>query len=143
MSLLLVQAPTGSDSHLFIWSMGDLQPELRRASPGDAIVYYFNGPGSARYEHPPTIEDVVAWFPPIGGEPYRYVTLAGWSVGGRAVQRQLDAGSLHHGRLPDAVLFADALFARLVHGRVDLAPLASVIEFAVRAAAEPGRIFVM
>ncbi len=143
MSLTLVQAPTGPESDLWIWSMGDLQPELRRAAPGDAIVYYFNGPGTSRYEHPPTIEDVVARFPPVGGEPYRFVTLAAWSAGGRAVQRQLDAGFIYRGRIPDAVLLADALYAPLVNGKVDMAPLASVVEFAVRAATEPGRIFVM
>src|SRR5512132_1303547 len=142
MSLTLVQALTGPAADLRIWSMGDLQPELRRAAPGDAIVYYFNGADTSRYEHPPAIAGVIARFPPVGGEPYRFVTLAAWSAGGRAVQRQLDA-TFQGGRVPDAVLLADALYAPLVSGNVDTGPLASVIEFAVRAATEPRCIFAM
>lgn len=143
MVLRLVQAPKGPVADLWIFSMGNVDAELRRGAPGDAIVYFFNGAGTSHYEHPPSIDVIAALFPPEGDEPYRFVALAGWSAGGRAVQRQLDAAFAGSGRIPDAVLFADGLYAPLVKGRVDAVPLASVIDYAVRAATEVGRILVM
>lgn len=143
MSLTLVQAPSGPVADLWVHSMGDLQPELRRGAPKDCIVYQYCGAGTSHYEHPPSLEEVILRFPPLGKQAYRHVAITGWSAGGRAVQRQLDVAFKNGRCVPDAVLLADALYAPLVRGKVDVRPLASVLEFAVRAATEPGRIFAM
>jgi hypothetical protein len=123
--------------------MGALQAELCRGAPGACIVYFYNGAGTSKYETPPTIEAVAGRYPAPGGVPYERVTLAGWSAGGRAVQRQLDAALYRGGRVPDAVLVADGLYAPLAGNHVQMSGLRSIIDFAARAATEPGRVCVL
>ncbi len=121
--------------------MGDLQADLRKGAPKDAIVYYFNGSGTSAYEHPPTIESIEDKYPSLNHTAYRNVTLAGWSAGGRAVQRWLDQDS--NGIM--AVLLADALYTGLVNGKADPKPLESIFAFAFNAAqalTSDGPIFV-
>lgn len=141
--LQLVQQAQGAPADIVMWAMGDLQAELRRGAPGATITYYFNGAFTSSYERPPTIEEVMARFPAPGGAPYRHVALAAWSAGGRAVQRQLEAAKRGGGRMPDAVLLADALHTPLVGGRPVVERLQSVIDFAIDAARGSGRICVI
>jgi hypothetical protein len=140
--LQLVQgAAVNEPADLFVWSLGDLQADLRQGAPGDTIVYYFNGAGTSSYEHPPTIAQIAAKYPAPGNEPYRHVSVSGWSAGGRAVQRWLDNGAVG----VDAVLLADALYTGLVRGKADPKPLTSAINYAIKAATSPenaGPIFV-
>lgn len=140
--LQLVQQAQAAPADIWIWSMGDLQAELRRGAPAATITYYFNGGFTSSYEKPPTIEEVTARFPAPGGAPYRHVALAAWSAGGRAVQRQLDAAK-RGGRMPDAVLLADALHTPLVGGLPVVERLQSIIDFAIDAARGSGRICVI
>ena len=140
LGLQLVQTATAEPADLFVWAMGDLQADLRKGAPTDAIVYYFNGAGTSAYNHPPKVDEIAAKYPMKDGTPYRHVSIAGWSAGGRAVQRWLD-----NPNGIDAVLLADALYTGLVNGKADPTPLESAIHFAIDAATSPegsGPIFV-
>jgi hypothetical protein len=137
----LVQSGEGEARDLMIWSMGHLQEALRRGAPKDTIVYYYNGAGSSSYMSPPTIEKIIEMYPPPAGG-YKTVTIAGFSAGGRAVQRQLDNWFHGKGRSPSAVLIADGLHTSYIStgkgGERSLftKPLESIVEYAYLAACE-------
>ena len=140
LGLQLVQAATSNPADLFVWAMGDLQADLRKGAPKDAIIYFFNGAGTSAYNHPPKVAEIKAKYPTSNGTPYRHVTVAGWSAGGRAVQRWLDNYSTGIDAVSngvDAVLLADALYTGLVDDKADPTALDSAIHFAIDAATSP------
>lgn len=137
-----VQAATAAPADLTLWAHGDLQADLRAGATSDEILYFFGGLGTSSYEHPPSVASLVAKYPSPDGSPYVHVTLAGWSAGGRGVEHWL-AEMTAAGRVPDAVLLADALYAALVRGKANTAQLAAVIAYAkLAAASDTGPVFV-
>ncbi len=132
--LTLVNRAVNEPADLLLWSMGDLQPQLREGAPKDNIVYYFNGAGTSNYANPPSIKDVEAQFK-LG--KHKNLTIAGFSAGGRAVQKQLERAfkSGDSEEMPNAICMADALYApQDAAGNPVMSTLQSVVDFAIRAA---------
>lgn len=130
MEITVVQRGLGPTTDLFAWVMGDIDEELRAGAPADTILKLYNGAGTSSYEVMPALASLEAVVP----GPHKTLTLMGWSAGGRGVQRMLDEALYRGGRVPDAVLVADGLYAPLVAGKADKRSLRSIIDYATRAA---------
>jgi hypothetical protein len=83
-------------------------------------------------------EEIVKRWPVAEGKSYKTLTIAGFSAGGRAVQRYLDRAYRSDTRMPDAVLIADGLHTSYIGDpkkkQVDANALRSVVDYATDAA---------